>query len=246
LNTSAIRVSRFAIGVALLSLGGLAGAKGPSLWPDNCLTRLDATNAIIDLNIQLLEGNSATLVLERWCGEHQLAAEPRIVAHRIDAAPKQPSAEQLKRLQVADASEVRYRNVELRCGERVLSKADNWYVPARLSAEMNQQLESTDTPFGKVVATLKPVRKIVEMKTIWSALPEGWSCTGFDAATAPDRFLQIPQELFQFRAVLSTSENLPFSEVNEIYQGGLLAYPWRPLAPAPVAPQSCKVPPDSR
>ncbi len=235
MNTSAIRISRLALGVALVCLGGLTGAKGPSPWPDNCLTRLSASNAIINLNIQILESNSATQVLERWCSEHQLAAEPRIVAQRMDAAPKQPSAEQLKRLQVADADELRYRRVELRCGDSVLSKADNWYVPARLSAEMNRQLETTDTPFGKVVATLNPVRKMVEMATIWSPLPEGWSCSGFDVATAPGRFLQIPQELFRFRAVLSTPENLPFSEVNEIYQGDLLAYPWRAIAPTPTA-----------
>jgi chorismate-pyruvate lyase len=235
LNTSVIRVSRLAIGIALVCLSGVTGAKGPSPWPDNCLTRLDAMNAIIDLNIRIFESNSATQVLERWCGEHQLASEPRIVAHRIDAAPKQPTAEQLKRLQVADAGELRYRRVELRCGERVLSKADNWYVPARLSAEMNRQLETTDTPFGKVVAALKPVRKVVGTKTIWSPQPEGWSCAAFDAAAAPGRFLQIPQELFQFRAVLSTADNLPFSEVNEIYQGDLLAYPWRASTQAPAA-----------
>ncbi len=36
----------------------------------------------------------------------------------------------------------------------MLSVAHNWYVPARLTPEMNRTLETSDTPFGKVVAPL--------------------------------------------------------------------------------------------
>lgn len=210
---------------ALFCLSALAAAKGPTPWPDNCLTRLDASNAMVDLNIDILSGRSATMTLEQWCDVHDMAAEPRIVAQQMSGAHKPPSTEQLKRLQVADASEVRHRSVELRCGEHVLSKADNWYVPARLTADMNRLLESTDTPFGKVVAALQPKRKTFEMKTLWSPLPAGWSCDSFDAAAAPDRFLPIPAELFQVRALLLTPDKLPFSEVSEIYQGALLNFP---------------------
>jgi hypothetical protein len=39
--------------------------------------------------------------------------------------------------------------VHLKCGERVLSEADNWYVPARLTKEMNQSLENSDIAFGR-------------------------------------------------------------------------------------------------
>ncbi|MFM6832719.1 MAG: hypothetical protein ACKOVA_20640, partial [Novosphingobium sp.] len=44
--------------------------------------------------------------------------------------------------------------VRLTCGDTVLSVAHNWYVPARLTPEMNRTLETTDAPFGKVVAPL--------------------------------------------------------------------------------------------
>ncbi len=47
-----------------------------------------------------------------------------------------------------------YRHVRLVCGDTTLSDAQNWYVPARLTSAMNQTLETTDTPFGKVVAPL--------------------------------------------------------------------------------------------
>lgn len=44
--------------------------------------------------------------------------------------------------------------MRLTCGGAVLSVAHNWYVPARLTPEMNRALETSDTPFGKVVAPL--------------------------------------------------------------------------------------------
>jgi hypothetical protein len=239
LNTSAPLASRPPIFAALLCLSGLVAARDSAPWPDNCLTRLDASNAMVDLNIDILSGRSATMTLERWCDVHDMAAEPRIVALQMSGSHKSPSAEQLKRLKVADASEVRHRSVELRCGEHVLSKADNWYVPARLTADMNRLLETTDTPFGKVVAALQPMRKTFEMKTLWSPLPADWSCDSFDAAAAPDRFLPIPAELFQVRALLLTADKLPFSEVSEIYQGALLNFP----APAhPGIPTSTATP----
>ena len=49
---------------------------------------------------------------------------------------------------------IAYRHVRLMCGEATLSDAKNWYVPVRLTAAMNRTLETTDTPFGKVVAPL--------------------------------------------------------------------------------------------
>lgn len=52
-----------------------------------------------------------------------------------------------------------YRHVRLSCGASVLSVAHNWYVPSRLSPDMNEALETSDTPFGKVVAPLRFTRE---------------------------------------------------------------------------------------
>ena len=49
-----------------------------------------------------------------------------------------------------------------------MSEADNWYVPARLTPEMNAFLDTTDTPFGKAVRPLQPYRKTLEAKLLWS------------------------------------------------------------------------------
>ncbi len=40
------------------------------------------------------------------------------------------------------------------CGGHVLSEADNWYVPARLTPQMNRALDTSDTPFGAAVKAL--------------------------------------------------------------------------------------------
>jgi len=52
---------------------------------------------------------------------------------------------------------VKYRRVQPSCGDHILSEADNWYVPRRLTPEMNRLLETTDVPFGRAgVETVSP------------------------------------------------------------------------------------------
>jgi hypothetical protein len=126
---------------------------------------------------------------------------------------------------VRDPSDVRYRRVALQCGAHVLSVADNWYVPGRLTPEMNALLETTDTPFGKAVQPLQPYRRTIAVTTMWAPLPRGWeqqSRSRFRSRSR--RLLSIPKEVFQHRAVLYTADHLPFSEVVETYQSALLAF----------------------
>jgi chorismate-pyruvate lyase len=156
------------------------------------------------LNTELLNSRSATATLERWCRDHRLASEPKIVARLVPGAVKTPSAEQRARLDVTDRDEVKYRRVELRCGSQTLSEADNWYVPSRLSAEMNRLLDTTDTPFGRAVAALEPYRRTIATQVLWN---------GEGAA---------PSALFEHRAVLYTRDHQPFSEVVEVYQRQVL------------------------
>jgi len=147
------------------------------------------------LNYRLLSNDSATATLERWCGELKMAPEAKIVARRGDRE-RQPGAEVLRALQVSAGETVRYRQVRLLCGERLMSTADNWYVPSRLTPEMNQALETTDEPFGRVVAPLGFTRKNLSVR--------------MPAATTRSYLLE-------HRAVLSTAAGQPFSYVVERY-----------------------------
>ena len=138
-----------AAGAALLLLKAApALADGPKPWPDSFVGRLEALALIESLNADLLAHDSATLTLERWCADHHLADPPRIVAERAPDAVKPASAEVRAALDVKPDEPLGYRRVRLKCGDRVLSEADNWYVPGRLTPDMNHVLETTDTPFG--------------------------------------------------------------------------------------------------
>jgi len=64
--------------------------------------------------------------------------------------------------------------VHVKCGERVLSEADNWYVPARLTKEMSQVLENSDAAFGRAVQALHFQRRTLAVELAWRPLPEGW------------------------------------------------------------------------
>jgi chorismate-pyruvate lyase len=177
------------------------------------------------LNAELLASRSATQTLEGWCRDHRLAEPPAIVARAITGAWKPPAADQRKRLDVSETEDVRYRRVELRCGNHTLSEADNWYVPGRLTPEMNRQLETTETPFGRVVAPLEPYRRTIAVRILWSPLPDGWERQARPADTAAA--LAVPDALFEHRAVLYTRDHRPFSEVVEVYQRPLLGDPRR-------------------
>jgi hypothetical protein len=102
-------------------------------------------------------------------------------------------------------------------------------VPGRLAPEMNRLLETTDTPFGKAVAALRPYRQTFAVETLWSPLPEGWELRPAPAPT--QGALDVPDRLFEHHAVLYTEDHLPFAEVDEVYRGELLAFPLGPAAP---------------
>lgn len=211
--------------VLIVALSFALAFQARAEWRDTFESRLEILALLQSLNAGILAGSSATRTLEEWCGEHRMADDPRIVAVRVADVQKEPSAEQLQRLDVHDASELRYRRVELRCGAHVFSRADNWYVPARLTPEMNALLETTDTPFGKAVQPLRPYRRTVAVVMLWTPLPRGWEqqrrprCRWHRRRT-----LAIPQDVFQHRAVLYTADHLPFSEVVETYQSDVLAF----------------------
>lgn len=166
----------------------------------------DPATGLAELNARLLAGGSATRTLENWCREHRLAADPRIVAERITGPEKPISAEQRAHLGIGAAEPVRYRHVRLRCGTRILSEADNWYVPSRLTPEMNAALDGSDIPFGTVVAPLGIGRDTLSAQLLWR----------------PDASPAIPGELIRHRAIVHDRAGRPIAEVAETYQAPLL------------------------
>jgi chorismate-pyruvate lyase len=213
-----------AAALPLLLTTAIASAAEPASWAGTFVDRLEALALLETLNADLLAHDSATLTLERWCADHRLADAPRIVAERVSGADKPASAEVRAALDVKPDEPLGYRRVRLKCGDHVLSEADNWYVAARLTPAMNHVLETTDTPFGKAVAALHFRRHTLSADLLWRPLPKGWE---MGAAPAPQEVgaFTIPDHVLEHRAVLSTPEGEPFSEVVETYTGEVLAFP---------------------
>jgi hypothetical protein len=205
-----------------------ADAESAAPWPDTLVARLEALALIQTLNAEILASRSATVTLEKWCADHGLsgAAEPKIVARLVAGKEPPPTAEQRQRLGAAPGEEIKVRHVQLLCGDRVFSEADNWYVPARLTPEMNHLLETTTTPFGKAVQDLHPYRRTFGATLLWRPLPEGWETKPVAALPQGAAMsLAIPDALFEHRAMLYTEDGKPFSEVDEVYQRALLDFP---------------------
>jgi len=220
----------------LLALGlfaaAAAGARTPppaaNPWHDTPATRLAALALVESLNAELLASQSATLTLEHWCATHGLAEPARLQAKPLASTPDDVAADVRRDLEVGEHDLVIHRRVELRCGQKLLSVADNWYVPARLSSAMNQQLEHSQVPLGKVAQPLRPTRRTLSAKLLWSPLGEGWELAPRAAAPAGSAVgapLEIPQALFEHRALLSGSDHRPIAEVRETYQRALLDFP---------------------
>jgi hypothetical protein len=197
---------------------------GKSTWRDSYLARVEALALLQTLNADLLSHDSATLTLEHWCDVHRLASPPRVIAERVRGMDKPPSPEQRRELGVTATEPVRYRRVRLLCGTVVLSEADNWYVPGRLTAEMNTSLDSTDLPFGKVVQALHFQRHTLSSKLLWFPLPEGWEMNPTPKGEVATR-LAVPARVLEHRAVLTLPDGTPFSEVVETYTDNVLAFP---------------------
>ncbi len=217
-------------GIVTLNIFASSVVAEPSLnakraaWPDTMLARVEVLALIETLNASLLCAScTATEVLEKWCADHKLASEPVVLARRISGIPKPVSPEQRQRLQVGPEEVVTYRHVELTCGGHILAEADNWYVPSRVGAETNQVLTTTDTPFGRAVRGLRPVRENLSIEMLWKPLPDGWELMP-PPTDRPGEALAMPWRLFQHRAVIYNDKHEPFSEVREIFTREVLAF----------------------
>jgi len=218
------------VGLASLACGHGAlaqhegGTRAPA-WSNDFTARVEALALLQTLNAELLSHDSATLTLDRWCDAHQLASPAKVVAQRDKDANKEPTAEQRQVLGVSAEEPVRYRRVKLSCGAHVLSEADNWYVPSRLTPDMNQQLETSDIAFGRAVQALHFQRRTLSATLLWSPLPDGWGVKPTALPDAGAKTLPVPHEVLRHQAVLTLPDGTPISEVVETYTEDVLAFP---------------------
>jgi chorismate-pyruvate lyase len=225
MHSRVIRTCVVALALTALMLPvGAQQVRAPSL-PDTYVARLEALAIMETLNAEILASPSATATLETWCRDRLAVSPASIVADVVAGVEKASTPEQRQRLEVNEQDTVKFRHVRLRCGDRVLSEADNWYVPGRLTPEMNRLLDTTSTPFGTVVRPLGPYRRTFAVRLLWSPLPEGWERRSEGVASNGQGRVAIPDAVFQHQAVLYDRDHHPFSEVSEVYQAQVLAMP---------------------
>jgi chorismate-pyruvate lyase len=190
-------------------------------WQQEHVARVEVLALLQTLNADLLSHDSATLTLEHWCADHRLGEPARIVA-RLARDTFKPVPDELRsHLEIGAGESLKYRHVQLVCGARVLSEADNWYVPSRLTAEMNRRLDDSDEPFGKVVQALGFQRRTLSAQLLWSPLPRGWE---MPAANVDRTLMRIPHAVLRHQAILHTSAHVPFSAVMETYTNQLFDF----------------------
>jgi len=207
--------ARWAAGLLAVSLGAPIAAAGVTQWqwPGTPAARDAAESRIAQLQRDLAREPSATLVLTRWCATYHLAPEPLIIARRVQGQAKPLPASVRLNLALKPGEAVGYRRVQLLCGDRILSDADNWYVPDRLTPAMNQLLDHTDTPFGMAVRSLHFKRRTLSSEMLW--VP----------AAAPGRMMTIPDHLLRNEGLLTIAGGLPISQVIETYTAEVLGAP---------------------
>lgn len=172
---------------APLLLGLLLAAAAPAMARQSPAAQLNAA---------LLAGESATAVLQRICDERNAGpVQARALANRRDRRPPGWVRQALK---PGRTEPVQYRRVELGCGGEVLSRAENWYLPARLTPAMNRELATRQTPFGRVVAPLGFHREILSVR------------------------FRGPSAVLRHRAVLIARDGRRFSVVDEAYASAAL------------------------
>ncbi len=217
------RVVTLALG--MIAVPAVAGEPRHT-WPDDFVGRLEVLAVIEELNGALLASPSATTTLEAWCADHHMASPPKIVALRDRGANSPASSEIRASLQVTPDEPVKYRRVSLACGTHILSEAENWYVPSRLTASMNAALDTTDTPFGRVVEPLNVTRQTLSAEPLWSPLPKDWERKPDLVRTHYARAAHtIPLEILRHRALVYDNAHRPLAEVVETYTNAVLDFP---------------------
>ena len=173
MSTTASRgLSAAAVALMLRTAG--ASAAEPPRWPDSFVARLEALALIESLNADLLSRDSATLTLDQALVRGSSAG--RSGAHRRRARNGRIEAGDRRRARRARRQARRAARLSARAAQVRRPRAVGGRQLVCASApepEMNHSARTTNTPFGKAVATLHFRRHTLSAELLWSPLPKG-------------------------------------------------------------------------
>lgn len=190
--------------------------------------RMDAILILEELHYELIRSSSATDVLEKWCSKYTISKDTvQIKVKKVEEKKYFPNVAIKKRLKINDDNELHYRHVKLYCGKYALSEAKNWYVPNRLTPEINYSLANTIIPFGKLIKELSPRRINIEAKFFFESQFD--NIIKIENESKPlalsnlfNEEMNMPRCLFRHKALIYSDKGLPISEVHETYLRDLL------------------------
>lgn len=205
------RAAAAIIAIALPAGRALAQGEPPLRWPNTPAARAAAADRLSHLQADLSHQPSATRVLSAWCARYHGAADARITAEQVKGVQPPAPASVRQNLALHPGEPLGYRRVRLLCGQLVLSDAENWYVPDRLTPAMNALLNHTDTPFGVAVGSLHFTRRTLASERLWQ--PE---------ATVPGPWLALPAHVLSNIGLLTAANGEPIAQVIEHYTAAVL------------------------
>ena len=138
---------------------------------------------------------SATRFLESWCAQRGLGAGP-IRSRRLSPPAPDAGAEALLAASPWERPEA--RRVTLMRGAEALSDCEIRWLGTRLTPAMREALARTDTPFGVVVASLRPERRLLAGHVLPPGDEHALDCTAL--VVAGGRPLAVARE--RYRRVL--------------------------------------------
>jgi hypothetical protein len=138
-----------------------------SLAANAAHARAPADSRVVALQGELASRPSATAVLQARCDARHPSGARRITATLLPPTDTAAATADIRaRLGVGFTEPLRTRHVALACGGEIFSEAFNWYVPSRLTPDMNRTLETTHTPFGRAVASLHFTRETLSSRLL--------------------------------------------------------------------------------
>lgn len=121
------------------------------------ITSRASVTRVVEFQNWLQDYDTATAALEAWCRRHHPCGADALAVTLLSDQPMPPGG-YCGPLRLQAGETLHCRRVWLRWGDRVVSEAENWYVPQRLPPAMQRVLAEGIRPYGAVVAELRPRR----------------------------------------------------------------------------------------
>ncbi|WP_414476269.1 hypothetical protein [Microvirga sp. M2] len=180
----------------------------------------DVGELIQELSARLIQGSTATGTLQAWCEEHHLSSGPISVLCHHHAPAFRIDDDILGKLEARPGETTWYRRVQLVRGSLLLSEAENWFIPQRLPPEMADILSTTDIPFGRAIAPLKPFRRTLSVR-VPAVVPR---CSAVHFSGMGRIECRLPTVVLDHEAIVIGDDGTPLAVVREGYRAELVSF----------------------